>query len=177
MHSCPKETNSKNFAQPWWFLKRTECVRIAVNHWGRSLDPGSFSITCRMSDSLFRCPLAAWSMACRLLCTAHWGYMLARVLPLLMLTLVTWLRSCLLCFSTVKRLLLHQYSAWPTGLLAAGSMSEALLLKHSISITWRTLLSMWIRSQHVFLFRALPHDGSTNSAKCNTYLTLDICTT
>ena len=66
MHSCPKETNSKDSAQPWQFLKRIECVRVSVNHWGRSLDSGSFSIICRIPDFLFRCYLAAWSMACRI---------------------------------------------------------------------------------------------------------------
>ena len=66
MHSCPKETNSKDSAQLWQFLKRKECVRIGVDHWSRRLDSGSFSITCRMPDSLFRCYLAAWSMACRI---------------------------------------------------------------------------------------------------------------
>ena len=55
MHSCPKETNSKDSAQPWQFLKRIECVRVSVNHWGGSLDSGSFSIICRITDFLFRC--------------------------------------------------------------------------------------------------------------------------
>ena len=50
--SCP-ETTSKDSAQPWQFLKREKKGgRISVNPWGRRLDSASFSIVCRLADSL-----------------------------------------------------------------------------------------------------------------------------
>ena len=58
--SC-SETNSQDSFQPWHFLKGNVGETISVNRRGRRLGSVSFSIVCKLADSLqmFSCPM--WS--------------------------------------------------------------------------------------------------------------------